>query len=198
MGKNLDAPVIAIYGRRGTGKTTMIKSLIEKRRRVLVLDPKKEYPNPVAWSDLSAMLERPEFRICYRPIKGSEPAALAKICRELEKNRTGRITLVIDELHKFDGNKAGEGLAEFSEAVLEGRHADIEIIGATQRPANVSTDFRGNAEISYIFGLSWANDVDAVCKMIGRQHRERLIGLVPHEFLRFEGGKLTQGKNALK
>lgn len=199
MAKKLDAQVIGVYGRRGTGKTTRIKNLIEKRKRVIVLDPKGEYPNPVAWDDLGQVIQGREYLVSYRPKYGTEIEVLDRLSRALLKNRTGRICLVVDELQKFAPQRGmPPGMNGFIQLVQEGRHADVEIIGATQRPATVQIDFRGNAEVSYILGLSWQNDVDVICQMIGREFKDRLKSLEVHEFLRFEGGQVTSGRNVLK
>jgi len=199
MGKKLDAQVITIYGRRGTGKTTRIRELIEKRNRVLVLSTRAEFPNQVAWPDLGATISAKQFQAAYTPKKGAVLEAGHRIGLALLENKGPLLTLVIDEAQNFMPQKGYPAdLQGLVSLVQEGRHANVEIIAATQRPATVSTDLRGNAEIVYCFGLSWANDIELMASMFGREYKARIQSLEDHEFLRHERGDLTTGRNAAK
>ena len=86
----------------------------------------------------------------------------------------------------------------FSELCSRGRHFQIDLIGLSQRPAEVNTRFRGNANETYIFPIAGHADIRTVMQMIGPAHRETVMGLKPHEYLRVRSGQVALGKNVLR
>lgn len=200
-----DAIMRAVYGCRGMGKSTQVKELVKGQDRVIVLDPMGEYAHlpgfsAVAWSEIPAVLQKPKFRISYKPLRGAAPQALHHICAKLleqqepyldwmARGRPGnppqkQIELVIEEMSlSYPVEKLPADLWGMTEICERGRHAGIDVIGTTQRPASVSTKFRGNVEETFCFHLDLANDVDGVCTFIGREHRDTIRNLQPHEYL---------------
>lgn len=206
-----DAEITAIYGRRGSGKTTRVRALLRSRRRVIVFDPIGEYAafgfRAVTWADLGRVFYefgRGPFRVAYTPIPRAEPEALHELSCALVAYQcvmavsAGQVTLVVEEMAlSFPVERLPLELHGFKSVCERGRHWGVNVIGTTQRPATVSTVFRGNAAETYIFALDWETDVAAVCAMIGREHRDALRGMEPHRYLYYREGRLTHGKNRL-
>lgn len=203
-----DAIMTGVYGRRGQGKSTRVKEIIRPRGRVLVFDPMNEYGlegfRRVDWQRLPAALSAGSFRLAYVPKRGHARQALDAICKHMLERWEGRrggphITLVIEEMSiSFPSEKLPDELWGMAAMCEQGRHAGIDVIGTTQRPARVSTIFRGNCEQTYIFGLSDWNDVGAVANMIGPEWKNKLRELPQHEYLLYRDAKVTTGKNLLK
>ena len=204
-----DAEITAIYGRRGSGKTTRVRALLRNRRRVIVFDPIGEYPaygfRAVTWAGLARVLSEVRagpFQVSYTPKSRAEPEALHYLSRALVEYQrvmaasAGQVTLVVEEMAlSFPVERLPLDLHGFKSVCERGRHWGVNIIGTTQRPATVSTVFRGNAAETYIFALDWETDVAAVCAMIGREHRDALRGMEPHRYLYYREGRLTHGRN---
>jgi hypothetical protein len=202
-----DARCIAVYGRRGSGKTTLVQRLLVGCDRVVVFDPLGQYAREFRWSgavslgalhlQVRAGWER-GFRIALTP-SGDFAAELHRLSVYLwavqEPYDLGRdhrkLTLVVEEANlsmpvaRLPGDMQG-----FLRLVLQGRHRGIEIIGVTQRPALVSADFRGNVAETCVFGLGFEDD----CRLF-RRHAEAVAALPAHSYLRFVDGRVEPGKN---
>lgn len=207
-----DAACIAVYGRRGSGKSTRTKSMIGGHKRVVVFDPQGEYgglPGFRRCTTLAGVLGavkagwRSGFRVAYMP-RGDFPRMLHGVCRMLwvaqapyERGQDRRkVLLVVEEMNlAYPAARLPSEFYGMSRAVLQGRHRGIEIIGVTQRPALVSADFRGQVAETYVFPLSTSHDFKAVCEVYGKEHEPALRALEPHRFLRFVDGQVKPGRN---
>ncbi len=74
--------------------------------------------------------------------------------------------------------------------MLQGRHAGVEIIGVTQRPALVSADFRGNVIETYCFALAFDEDQ----RVMGRRYAPSIAALAGHKYLHFRDGAMIEGR----
>jgi len=107
----------------------------------------------------------------------------------MAKGRKGKcpqqqILLVVEEMAvSFPSEKLPADLWGMIEMCERGRHSGIEVIGTTQRPASVSTKFKGLAEETFCFRLTLENDVNAVSTYIGKQHAPTIINLNKFEYL---------------
>lgn len=213
-----DAPLIAVYGRRGSGKTTRVKALVKDAPAVLVFDPRDEYAGELGMRRVSG--DGPEWPaelvraiqadwqgrpwVAFVPRPGSEAEQLHRVAALLwriqaryEAGEDDRqFTLVIEEMDLgYPVHKLPADLDGMPRLCNQGRHAGISIIGVTQRPANVSATFRGNVEKMYIFALAWGGDQQTILQMIGANRREQLIALETHQYIYIDNGKFSMAKN---
>lgn len=211
---NKDARILAVYGRRGSGKSTRVKALLRDYNRVVVLDVQGEYarlPGYIACRSLAevkkAMLKRwaGTFKIAYVP-QDARPKTLHDLCMLLfaaqkpysEERDSRKILLVIEEANlTYPNIVLPDGQRGADRAVLQGRHYGIEILAVTQRPAVISTTLRSMCSEIYCLALTIPHDYKAVFEMIGKQHEAALRALQPHEFLHWDGEKVIKGKNKL-
>lgn len=213
MDKN--AGVTFICGRRGSGKTTLAKAEIGPACRVVVFDPIGEYQHEgftVAQSlgDVLAAIKRGRaagFRVAYQPgVKESlvaELHGLAMLLWEVQKpyfegRDTRELTLLVDEMNLSYPNAIPNKLSGFTRLVLQGRHAGINLIGISQRPALVNTNFRDNATKTYVLPLGDHNSISTILSIIGRRNETRILELTPHHWLLWQDGRLSNGENKLK
>jgi len=211
-----DAIMTATYGIRGMGKSSLTKKQVQQMDRVLVFDPQGEYAylpgfRSVAWSDLGSAIRKPKFKLSYKPKRGTAIHALHKIAANLlalqepyadwiARGRPGKapmpqMTLVVEEMAiSYPSEKLPVDMWGMKEMCERGRHAGITLIGTTQRPATISTIFRGNCEEWNCFRLDLVNDVDAICKYIGNEYREKIRDLAQGEYLHYQDRKATVEK----
>lgn len=203
-----DAGVSLLVGRRGTGKTTRLRKLIKGERRLIVFSPIPEWPDLDLvrnLKDLAYLVRRDRaFRIQYMPPDDQEAHALDALCRSVlfplqqpyfeGVRRAQKLCLVVDELNLAFGSRRESAAPAFRRAVLQGRHYGLELIGATQRPALVSPDFRDNCEALYIGALSDATSLGAIGQLVGREHLDQVRQLKGYECLCWSEGTLKSVK----
>lgn len=201
----------AIYGRRGSGKTTLVKQLVGDRPRLVVFDPMGEYARTAGFrrvASVAGVLAQLKagwgsgFRIAF-DVQGDYAEQLHSLAVLLwqaqEPYDAGRdcrpITLVVEEMNLgYPATSQRRNLDGFTHACLQGRHRGLEVIGVTQRPALVHPNFRGNAAVSYIFALEDEGDVAVMLKKLGRKHDAQLRGLADFAYLRIEAGQVSVGQ----
>lgn len=207
-----DAEHIGVWGRSGSGKSTLVKRLLGGRSRVVIFDMMDEYGAiaPAATDHLSTLVERIArnwrggFRLRFLPAEGDPAEQLnmlaGVLARVQEPYRDGRddrkITLVAEELAASYPNV--RRASAFTDLCQRGRHYGIELIGTSQRMADVNMAFRGNTSADYFFALRAAADYQAAGTLIGQGNVETLRGLKQHEYLKFARGEVTRGKNPLR
>jgi ABC-type dipeptide/oligopeptide/nickel transport system ATPase component len=209
-----NASRLGVYGRSGCGKSTRAKMMLKKVRRLVVFDPLDEYAEHgmTRVNSLKQFLTairrrwRGGFKVAYVPPAGQEKQALhglSVVLRQIqEPYKLGadirQITLLVEELNmSYPVHNLPDSMQGFSELCSRGRHYGINIIGVSQRVAEINTRFRGNTEGAYYFAQSDHSDITTIKKMIGPVHGATLAGLKDHEYLYVSGGKVQKGKNAI-
>jgi DNA helicase HerA-like ATPase len=206
MAANSNAGRIGIWGASGSGKSAYTKRRIKTARRVVVFDPLDEYGfKRVSRLDdvRRAMIADPHiFKVSYVPPAGKEPAALSGLCNLLMRAQkpykdTGKgqgITLVIEEMNlSFPVAGGAQKCPGFAEICSRGRHYGIEVIGISQRIAEVSTRFRGNCTETVVFRQKGPRDQEAAAAELGC-HKSKL----PAENLQYLEAKAGQLRGPLR
>lgn len=212
-----DASLTLITGRRGSGKSTRAKAMTKGKPKVVVFDPLDEYTGgkivkcyslPEVGRAIRRLYGR-GFAISYVPSAGGEAECLHRLTSALwqvqspyEDGRDARkLTLVVEEMDlSFPSHKIPTEFSGMSNIVNRGRHVGIEVVGVTQRPAQVSKTFRGNVLTTYVFPLAEEDDQQAMLKRLGKRWKEPLRTLANHHCLMAENGQVTafrQSKSGL-
>lgn len=211
---NKDAGKTGVWGGTGSGKSTRVKELTAKNNRLIVIDPIGDYEKESGFTGyktlkgLYAGIKKnwhKGFRLVLTVPRGTDPKAqlealadgLFKIQKPYYDGKDKRIiTLVVEEMSICYPEKTlGAGERNFMELINLGRHYGVEIIGVSQRIAEVKKNFVGNVSEHYFFRMGAAVDYDAALRLIGRDRQAELKGLQTHEYLHFEQGKVTKAKN---
>lgn len=209
-----DAQIVGVWGGRGSGKSTCVKELVRDRDRLIVFDPIGDWERERGYKgvkDFSALLLALKknwsqgFRFVMTSPRGQDPRALLErlsmiLFRVQEPYFHGKdrrkITLVVEEMAlSYPERTLGAKERSFMELCNLGRHYGVEIIGISQRVAEVKKNFVGNCAEHYFFRMGAAIDAQTATQFIGSRHKEALTGLRDHEYLRFSRGNVERGRN---
>ncbi|MET4701980.1 DNA helicase HerA-like ATPase [Constrictibacter sp. MBR-5] len=209
-----DARCIAVFGRRGAGKSTLVKSLVAGAGRLVVFDPMGEYARMPGYRRAASVGEVRKilraswgrgFRVAFVPEREHVKAlhslsALlwgAQIAYD-DGRDTRKLLLVVEEANLgFPNRPMRPGEDAFLRLILQGRHRGIEIIAVTQRPALVSPNFRSNAAETYCFALSDEIDLSTMRRMVGKAREAELRAMPVHHYFRVSNGTVERGVNRL-
>lgn len=142
------------------------------------------------------------FSVVFRPPETGWPEELSKLSFALlkiqrgyyEGDHGGKIMLAVDELNKSFGHRRPRDHDGFEQAILQGAHYGLELMGATQRPTLVHPDFRDNATIVYFFPVM--GDVGEVVRAsIGSEYAKELKHLKNHHYIMTDNGDVSFGNN---
>jgi hypothetical protein len=217
MTASSDAGRIGVWGRSGSGKSAYTKRRIKSERRVIVFDPLGEYgaegfkviEHRAGGLDAVRLAMRDNwqsFRLAYVPPAGREPVALSALCKMLLKAQTAffdgrskaQICLVVEEMNLSFSLSGGVARAPgFAEICSRGRHYGIEVIGVSQRIAEVATRFRGNCTETIVFRQKGPRDVAAAAAELGTKEA-RITALRNLQYLAEKDGEITAGALTFK
>lgn len=170
-----DAECDFIVGKRGMGKSTLLRGLVTKHPRVIVVTPAKAdfvrgYLQAHNESQIVVHVRnhwKRGFRIAYKPqfevddeigpIKALH--RLVVYCKRLmqpydDGQHNDKILIAVDEVTRFFPHHRPKGMNGFKWAILEGRHFGMNLLCATQRPTLIPPDFRDNVSRWFVLGCS--------------------------------------------
>lgn len=172
--------VINFFGKRGCGKTTVIKGQLQDcRSPVIIIDILGNYSN-------SEFLQIKEIKQCILEIKNiylkekngyqtkkiinlkshDYNLAIDYISACLWEINGG--TLVLDEVDCFEFSEA----PCFDQIVRYGRNHNVDIITGCRRPAELSRNITAAANKFYCFGTHEPRDVDYFSEIFGDRAQE--------------------------
>ena len=202
---------VGIFGKSGCGKSTLAKQMTAGMERLVVYDTLCEYEEngcDIVHSviDLLKKMKKRRFKIAYQPsIDVEHEKELRKVAEALllvqkpycEGKIFPQTTLLIEEMSLSVPNKTGGDVRIIQNLSNMGRHYGINLIGVSQRPANVNVTFRASLTEFYFFSLVNKNDIDEVAGIIGRENAEILKKLPNHQAFRYSDGKIENHMNLL-
>lgn len=209
-------PLILVTGGRNQGKSTKVKALIAKLPRVIVLDVMREYHKEPGFKiaktmpELQKLQRSGKYKIAFQPSldKVGWPVWNHRLCKYLINFQdrykvAGKvpppICLVVEEMSRSAPNeKQTLDNRGFDEMIDQGRHAEISVIGVTQRVAKAKKDFVEQAEECFILRIG-ARDAALMESLHLPPEMKGAIGkLSQHEFIHVAGLDIKTGKNQLK
>lgn len=188
----LKAEIVAVLGASGSGKSAYIKGEIRRRRpaRSIIYDPEGEYlafgrrveSLAAVHSVLIQAAGGKPFKLVFAP--HADPAKAIKqydmLCRMAFF--AGDVLFVAEEL--ADVTTPQRAPVGWSMVSRRGRKRGVEVIGASQRPANIDKNFLANCSRVRSGRLLYEADARAVGAVLGVDWRE-LLALPPlHYFER--------------
>jgi len=214
----IDGYVMSIFGQRGTGKSTLMDELIKPLNHVILFDflgTRKPSADKLGMVHTKSCLQAIDImkanygrgvKIWYQPPpdpKGQQEAlsVLSHMIWDMQQkqyDKTGdaaNITLAVDEMStSFPVLKLKDGLDGFNLLLTGGRHYGVNIIGASQRPAQVGKEFTSAAEVKFFLQLSEPLDLNVVGLTAGKPTIETVRNLQTLEYVRYQKGSISTGK----
>lgn len=182
--------ITLVIGKRGSGKSVLVKHLIAPARRLVVFDMMIEYKHGVCFGreDLGDMLTfwsthyRGAFRMNYRPLNPKvEIEWLARGVFLL-----GDLTFVVEEI---DAVCTAWVIPEWlGYCIQRGRHKNIELIGVTPAPFGINRDLTRQAKRIIVFNTNEPKDIAYLKNLLGEAIEAKLAGLEPYEFVEWRDG----------
>ena len=139
-----------IFGKTGTGKTTLAKKIIENYNRVIIIDALQEYKKGLIFYSFQDLAD-------YFTEKN--PSKFNFICRfenDLDMEylflfifEIGNLLLVVEEAEIYIAPQVKQ--SSFLRLVRYGRHRGISILGIARRSTELSTSFRSQTDKIYSF-----------------------------------------------
>lgn len=202
MSGALNRKVQEVYvGASESGKSSRMKVRLvrSKPARLAIFDPKREYGgfgdviidgergDSLAVFAARVLAGGPQFRVVFQP-RRSRSAMRTQFNRFcLVCDQAQRMTVLADELADLtEPNWAPEG---WEMLTRQGRHAQLEVLGASQSPSDLDKTFYRNCSTITIFRLIEAADIDRVAKMLAfdrasiAARRTEIAHLADHESL---------------
>lgn len=178
---NATQRTITIIGGKGSGKTTLIKMLLDQEKSVLCLDPLNvingdidAYRIPVRKEDTEDHINKTS-KIINNLLQGKKNVVLYfnEMLREEITEKMDILFpllnykdgfLFLDEVHEFTPHFSGS--QEIHRFIRHCRNKNIGVVMSTQRPASVDTNVIGLTDFLVLFRITWKNDIEAVKELL--------------------------------
>lgn len=200
---------LGIFGSSGCGKTTKARELTKNLNRVIFIDPlcewikEKDIKRIYTLEQLKREVKKSfltGFRFAFTPTFGKEVQETNDLCYFLAGIQSGyinghhaaQITLVVDELDIAfpSGICLKNPQNGFAYLCRRGRHYGINLVGISQRTAQVDVCFRANCSALYLFRHSDPIDTDKAIKLLGSDWKNKFLKLSNYEYI-YKSGDLT-------
>jgi hypothetical protein len=161
--------LIAIFGKKGGGKTSIAANFINNLNRLIIFDHNREYErglfvyNPQQLIDAIKKYHESAFRLIYR---FDESMTLNEHADYFFRvvNTIKNFTLLYEEIDRVSGPR-------FMPVGLD----NIVNVGRHKGPARVNRDLTSNADRIYIAGpLNEPNDINYLAEFVGSDCSEKL------------------------
>lgn len=181
--------ITAIFGKKGSGKTTEARRRVRAADRRIIIDPMFEYTEGVIVESFDALaayvrpLRLHRYAIVLRTLDDDD------VHRTIELATAGSpeapalpgVTLLIDEADRLcSAVSITEGMRRLFNY---GRHFGVSVIAVARRPRAVHRDVTANADVIVIGQTQEPRDLDYLAEFVGEAGASRATELAPHEFV---------------
>lgn len=201
---------MGLFGASGSGKTTKARELTKKLKRIIYFDPLGDFVNVAGSKVIAGDVEALKaaviknfvtgFKIVFITKFGEQEKQLNDICYFLVEMQRGylagfhdaQITLLVDELDEGfpSGIMQRNAKNGFGYLCKRGRHFGINLVGISQRTAQVDVCFRGNLSALYLFRHVDPIDTQKAIDMIGRKYKTAFENLENYHYF-YKSGSLV-------
>jgi hypothetical protein len=206
-----DARRIYAVGASGFGKSTLMDQMAAPSPRLIVFDyltapgarkrqRRLKLTHVTTVTQIrNAMATGKNFRLWYQPPIDEQVQALHElsmlIWRAQHLAGFPALTLYVDEIaDSFPVYALPTDQRGFYRLCKAGRHIGVNVLAASQKPAQVNTELRGNLDAFYAFRLTTEADLKAVHAIGGRALSDFCRKAPRYKYARLgEAGQLSYG-----
>jgi len=175
-----------VFGKRGSGKSVLARSLIHNQNRYVIYDTLGEYTAGVTICDLDTLkrfwlkVYQRNFRIVYQPLDpDAEFDAVCELVWECQD-----MTFLVEEIDQYC--QLHRMSPEMKNIVQRGRHRHIELIGVTQRPANIDRLLTSQTKEMYILSMTEPRDIAYFKDAINGNIEEKIEALEQYQYVHWQ------------
>ncbi len=182
--ENATQRTVSIIGGKGTGKTTLLKMLLEEKEAFLVFDPLNviNFDGDFYRIGINKNTDEKKIKNISKIINKflSEKKKIVLYFSEMIKEEIKEkmeilfpvlnikdCFVVFDEVHEFVPHFSGS--VEIERFIRHCRNKNIGIIMTTQRPASVATNVIALTDYLILFRVTWKNDTKAIEEILKYQ-----------------------------
>lgn len=179
--------IIGIAGRKGSGKSEVVRNIGEKEPRWFHFDTMAEHiwipdrfdtTEDAGWYLLDTAATRPNFHGAYIPGDDLE-SDLVVISDSVYD--CGNVTFCVEEIPMMSG--PGHAPKKFMKLVRTGRHVNCNVVYTCQRLSEVPVTLRSATDFFILFNHSEPLDLSAISERCGSEIANSVSRLGEHDFL---------------
>jgi hypothetical protein len=178
--------ILAVIGRKGTGKSSELERMLESEDRILVFDSMAEHdwsPNEIDSPDRLEEFfrwnrKREQWAANYVP--GEDIEQDLERVSDLVFDR-GHLVFAIEEVPLMCS--PGYLPAKFGKLVRTGRHKQVDIFWTAQRAGEVSRTLTSLTDEFIFFSQTEPRDLDAIAARCGAEVAEKVSHLDGHDHI---------------
>lgn len=180
--------ILVIFGRKGCGKTTQIKTRVQDRSRVLIFDSMVEFgdvaipaPDRDRFLALVQQYQGSYFRIAYQPMHEDMNEAFSYFMRAVWA--TEDCVAVVDEVDAISTPLSVPD--PLRRCINYGRHQRIDLICAARRAAEVPRSLTAQADEIVSFNQSEPIDQQYLKRYVSQTFADAARNLPRYRFVSF-------------
>jgi len=144
--------IIGVLGKKGSGKSYLVKSMLSRIPRLIIIDPLREYSGVIFndWRDVVEYIHKfksGRFRAVFRPTEGREDESIGEVLDVV--NDINNYTLVMEEVDYVCDPWTIH--PELERLVKYGRHFRRNLIWISRNAAEVNRDLTRQSDTLVTF-----------------------------------------------
>jgi len=171
----VDNTILCLFGKKGSGKSTLTKEIVREWPRVIVLDTMSEYNEAdkfeTAWGfrDITELLQSRcddrRYKLSLQGFDIEEGLTILELCWEIPDS-----FIVIEEAGLY--SSPSQLPSPVANLVLRGRHREISTLWTSQRPASLNRAITSQADVIIAFRQHEERDVHSLKSVLGDKAEE--------------------------